>query len=238
MCTVIDVLGVNKKLNGRTVLQDVSLRIEQGEKVALIGPNGAGKTTLIRIILGLLRPDTGKVRVFGVDPYKETDIFLRPRIGVVLEKDVLWPYVTVSKALALNTRIFGLQDEFLVNSMISLFSLEKWLSYPIGNCSKGTVRRLSNVLALLNSPQLLVLDEPMSGLDPEWRIKLRNTISSLQTSSVLLSSHELHELRLMTQKIVVISEGKIKAKWITSEFKSDSEIEQKYLEVISSKEGP
>ena len=165
---VIEITGINKIIGAKKVINDVSLSINKGQVFALLGPNGAGKTTLIRIILGLLKPDKGSVRLFGekLTDQSRTDLLLR--IGVQNDGN-LYENLSVKENLALWGEIYGLGQGTIKNRIDDLkkmFHLEEYIDMTVGNLSKGNRQKVMLARAMFHSPDVLILDEPTTGLDP------------------------------------------------------------------------
>ncbi len=209
---VISLRNVSKRFGNKKVLNNVSFEVNKGEIVSLIGPNGAGKTTSIRIILGLLVPDSGNVCVYGNNPLsRESSI---RKISAVLEKDVLWDKLTGIENISVASYLWGLRREEAIEKAVEyakLFKLEKSLKYPVFSYSKGMKRKLSVILSLVKDPALLVLDEPNSGIDTESRIDIRETLLAFKKNggTILVTSHDLEEMEKLADRVLIINKGQI-----------------------------
>jgi ABC-2 type transport system ATP-binding protein len=191
---------------GRLIaVTDVDLVVESGEVVGLLGANGAGKTTLIRLLLGLLRPSAGRVRLFGAAPSRQT----RQRLGYVPQGLGLWDDLTVRESLAFSARAFGGSPGFEPGLDTELAAVRDQL---VRDLPLGFKRRLAFVAALSHEPELLVLDEPTSGVDALARARLWDTIrsSAEDGTGVLVSTHTMDEAE-QCDRLVVMSVGRVVA---------------------------
>ena len=199
---------VSKRYGGVTALSDVSLTLRPGEVLALLGPNGAGKTTALSLLLGLLRPDTGTVRLFGRPPHETAS---RKRIGVMLQLSGVPETLTVAEHLALFAAYYPHplpRGEVLERT--GLVGLERRL---YGKLSGGQKGRLHLALALIGNPDLLFLDEPTTGLDVGSRRALWQSVREVaaQGKTVLLTTHNLEEADALANRIVVLNGGRVVA---------------------------
>jgi len=198
-------------------LRGISFDLFPGEAFAILGHNGAGKTTSIRLLLGLLKPDSGSVIVFGRDPYPEdqTNRVLRRAVGVVQEEDRLYLAMSAEENLLFWLSLYGVpanQQKELVSSGLELVGLEQKARVKVGTFSKGMRRRLAIARALVLKPQLLILDEPTVGLDPQARVEVRNLLETLvhqQGLTLLMTSHDLDEVEKLCERVLVINEGQV-----------------------------
>lgn len=210
---VIEITGINKIIGAKKVINDVSLSINKGQVFALLGPNGAGKTTLIRIILGLLKPDKGSVRLFGekLTDQSRTDLLLR--IGVQNDGN-LYENLSVKENLALWGEIYGLGQGTIKNRIDDLkkmFHLEEYIDMTVGNLSKGNRQKVMLARAMFHSPDVLILDEPTTGLDPAAIDEFYQFIKKLKKDGVtiIMSTHYLYGMDDVVDSIGVIFEGNL-----------------------------
>jgi ABC-2 type transport system ATP-binding protein len=199
---------VSKRLGGRLVLEDLSLDLRPGEVTALLGPNGAGKTTSVGVLTGRLGADSGKATIFGLDPSRPA---ARARMGVMLQSAGLPDVLTVRELVTLQSGYYRQPRE--VAGTIALAGLEGLESRRAGTLSGGQSRRLLYALAICGEPDLLVLDEPTTGLDHEARRSLWATVrdEADHGAAVLLTTHYLEEADALADRIVVIDAGRIVA---------------------------
>ncbi len=196
---------------GRVTAADrVSLQVPRGTVYGFLGPNGAGKTTTIRLLLGLLRADAGQIEVFGQD-LRCFRLPLLRRIGALVETPSLYPHLTGRENLEVVRRLSG-GDRPQIARVLSIVNLEGAADRLVGHYSLGMKQRLGLAMALLNAPDLLILDEPTNGLDPAGIREMRNLICQLAQEdglTIFLSSHLLAEVEQMATYIGIINEGRL-----------------------------
>ena len=185
-----------------------------GGVVGLLGPNGAGKSTLIKMITGLLRPSRGRVRVFGADPWRSPEA--RARVGYCPEHEGVYPELTALETVATFAELSGLaRDEARAAAAASLdrLGMSEAAGRRVAGFSKGMLQRTKLAQALVHDPDLVVLDEPLTGVDPVGRAEITETIRALgrDGKTVLVSSHVLHEVEAVTEEILVIYHGQVLA---------------------------
>ncbi len=199
---------------GRTVAVDgLSLEIEAGEIFGLLGPNGAGKTTTLKMMVGLLRPDRGSVRLFGLPP---SDPAARARLGFLPENPYFYDYLTAEEFLDFYGRLKGLAGRDRrerVRKTLARVGMDRDRNRPLRKCSKGMIQRLGLAQAVLAEPELVILDEPMSGLDPRGRREVRDLILSLRESgrTVFFSSHILQDAELICDRVAILDHGRVRS---------------------------
>ena len=205
---VVVVDGLTKRFGVRRGVSNVSFEIMPGEVFGFLGPNGAGKSTTIRLLLGLYRPDAGRMQVFGLDPIGD-GVAVRRRVGYLPGELALYPRLTGRQHLDRFAHVRGLSDLGLRDELVERFSAE--LDRPVRALSKGNRQKIGLVLAFMHRPDLLVLDEPTSGLDPllqdEFQNLIRETVADGRT--VFLSSHELDEVQRLVDRLAIIKDGSI-----------------------------
>lgn len=207
----IVVEGLGRSFGSVAAVRAVSFEARPGAVTALIGPNGSGKTTLMLMLATLLRPDTGSIRIGGVDPVAEPQL-VRPLIGWMPDALGSWANLTVHSALAMTHRMYGhdraAADE-RARQLIELVDLTALAGRPTRVLSRGQKQKLSLARALTNDPRVLLLDEPASGLDPVARIELRELLLRLagEGRTILISSHVLSELDEVATEAVYLDHG-------------------------------
>jgi ABC-2 type transport system ATP-binding protein len=195
---------------GVPVLDGVSFTMNEGEVVGLLGRNGAGKTTLIRIAMGLLYPQEGSVRVFGISP-TEDPVAVKQRIGYVSEDQILPPGSTVAELIDFHRYLFPRWDDILKRDLLERFGLSIYAK--IKRLSKGQARQVALLCAICHRPDLLLLDEPGGGLDPAARREfLEASIQLLnrEGSAILFSSHHMSDVERLGGRVVLLDEGKVR----------------------------
>lgn len=206
----LEIINVSKSFGKKKVVDNVNITVYPGEICGFLGPNGAGKTTTIKMVLGLLSIDSGKIKVCGYDVKKNFEKAME-NIGAIVENPDLYGYMSAIDNLKLYARIRGINKD-RINEVIKLVDLEKNAKEKVGKYSLGMKQRIGLALTLLHNPKVLILDEPTNGLDPAGIKKLRDIlkeISHKENVAILVSSHILSEMELMCDKVTVIDSGKI-----------------------------
>jgi ABC-2 type transport system ATP-binding protein len=209
---MIESEGLTKRFGGRTVLHDVSFRCEPGTVTGFLGPNGAGKTTTMRLLCGLSRPDAGRATVLG-GPYQELPNPGR-RVGILLDAGAQHGGRRGREALAVSAQLLGVEDA-RVDALIERVGLDSHAARKrVKQYSLGMRQRLGIAHALLGDPEVLILDEPANGLDPEGMRWMRELLRDFadRGGTVLLSSHLLREVEAVADQLVIIGGGRIVAR--------------------------
>jgi ABC-2 type transport system ATP-binding protein len=195
---------------GVPVLNDVSFSMEAGEVVGLLGRNAAGKTTLIHIAIGMLFPQAGTVRLFGLSPTTDP-VAVKRRIGYVAEDQILPPSSNIPELIALHRKLFPTWDTSLEKELLDRFGLAG-NTQKIKQFSKGQARQAALICAVCHRPELLILDEPASGLDPAARREFLETSIQLlnrEGSAILFSSHHMGDVERLGGRVVLLDQGKV-----------------------------
>lgn len=221
---VVDVRELRKAFGDHQAVAGLSLHIARGECFGLLGPNGAGKSTTLKLLLGLLPPDSGVVHVLGM-PVPQRAREARLRIGVVPQTDALDPDFTVAENLFVYGRYFGMssaQCRARIDYLLDWSGLRAKRDAKIAELSGGMKRRLTLARALINDPEVLFLDEPTTGLDPRTRLDLWQIIRDLvkDGASILLTTQYLEEADELADSITVIDHGKVIAEGTSDQLKS------------------
>jgi ABC-2 type transport system ATP-binding protein len=219
MSSAVTVDGLTKSYNGLQALRGVSFEIAQGEIFGLLGPNGAGKTTTVEILEGYRERDGGAVTVLGEDP-SSAGLDWRERIGVVLQSSSFYDSLTVAENLALFAGYYTSPRP--IGEIVDLVGLEEKRDTLVRSLSGGQRRRLDLGLALVGDPELVFLDEPTTGFDPEARRRAWQTIASLRDlgKTILLTTHYLEEAERLSDRVAVVRDGEIVALGPPSELTS------------------
>ena len=204
----IEVSGLHKAYGNLEAVRGVDFSIEEGEVFGLLGPNGAGKTTTVEILEGYRKRDAGEVRVLGHDPERPGPDF-RERIGVVLQQSEMWPNLTVRETHTIFAGYYRAPRD--VDEVIALVGLQEKANARVKSLSGGQKRRLDLGLALVGDPDLVFLDEPTTGFDPQARRAAWEMIRSLRSlgKTVLLTTHYLDEAEQLADRVAVLREGQI-----------------------------
>ncbi|MBQ2067846.1 MAG: ATP-binding cassette domain-containing protein [Paludibacteraceae bacterium] len=211
---MIQIAHINKSFGTQQVLKDVSLEIPAGQVLGLLGPNGAGKSTLMKILIGLWKADSGSVSV-------------PPRIGYLPENNPLYEEMYVTEYLQFMASLTA-NANANANALIDRVGLTPEKHKHIRELSKGYRQRVGLAQALLGDPQLLILDEPTTGLDPNQLVEIRALIRSLgKDRTVILSTHIMQEVREMCDRVVILDRGEIKADQPINEIK---DLEQLFID--------
>jgi ABC-2 type transport system ATP-binding protein len=209
---MIEVRDVTKRFGTTVALDSVSFRLNEGEVLGFLGPNGAGKSTAMKIITTFLAPDTGDVKVAGIDVL-EQPLAVRGKIGYMPENVPLYLDMSVQEYLTFVGRARGLEGARLTERLdwcVEACGLKTEFKKPIQELSKGYRQRTGLAQALIHDPEILILDEPTSGLDPLQIMEIRDLIKSLAGhKTIIFSTHILQEVSPVTDRVVVINEGQI-----------------------------
>ena len=202
--------NLEKKIKDKLIVQDISFSIDKGEIVGLIGPNGAGKTTIIKLILGLVKITKGNVFINGHNIEKD---FVKAieNVGAIVENPDLYMYLSGYDNLKLTANNYKNITKERINEVIKIVGLENRIKDKVSTYSLGMRQRLGIAEAIINSPELLILDEPTNGLDVEGIIEIRNLIKNLSKNeiAILISSHNLSEIGNICNRIIAVKNGKI-----------------------------
>ena len=214
--------NVTKSYDKQQALTDVSFTLNKGEIVGFLGPNGAGKSTLMKIITCYLQQDSGKVQVCNLD-IQEQDLQVKAKIGYLPEHNPLYTDMYVKEYLSFVGGIYKVEN---LNNRIAEIIIQIGLipeqSKKIGELSKGYRQRVGLAAALLHNPEVLILDEPTTGLDPNQLVEIRNLIKDVgKDKTVLLSTHIMQEVDKMCNRVIIISKGKIVDDQLISNFQNN-----------------
>jgi heme exporter protein A len=211
MAAALEVEALTKRFGGTLALDSVTFSIESGQTVALLGPNGAGKSTLMRVCATLLRPNHGKVRLFGQDASSDA-AGVRKRLGLLSHETFLYPDLTATENLLFHARIFGVaQPAARVAAMIERMDLLGWAHRPLRALSRGAQQRCALARVLLHDPELLFLDEPFTGLDLNAAAVLGDLLANVRSRgvTVIMSTHDLARCFESCSSALVLSRGRI-----------------------------
>jgi ABC-2 type transport system ATP-binding protein len=218
---VIETDNLSREYGNLVAVDGINLKVPRGSVYGFLGPNGAGKTTTIRMLLGLIRPTKGQIRLFG-EPLKRNPLSLLRRIGALVEIPSLYPHLTGYENLEVTRRLVGAKRK-QIERVLSIVRLERDAHRRVREYSHGMRQRLALALALLNEPDLLILDEPTNGLDPAGIREMRELVHSFPEQygvTVFLSSHLLSEVEQVATHIGIINKGHLLFQGTLSELKA------------------
>ena len=220
----------------QTVLDDVSFKVGKGRTVGFIGPNGAGKTTTLHILLGFIAPDSGTATLLGQDTSSASS---RSEIGYLSEHPECYKYMTGREYLELTAKLFRISKgdrKQRIDQLLDEVDLSAHANKRIATYSRGMLQRIGLAQALINDPELLILDEPTNGLDPFGRMKIRQLIEQLKArgKTIFFSSHELSEIETVCDEIIMIANGRIIRQGSVAELIGDKRnLEHYFLDALS-----
>src|SRR6266852_6977309 len=209
----IEAVNLSKRYGSFLALSNLSLKIEGAKCVGFLGPNGAGKTTTLKIFTDLIRASEGKALINGVDVHAEKKKALDP-CGTLIETPEIYPALTPREALSMIGEIRGIpknQRSSRISEVLQEVKMEEWLDKKVGKFSKGMKQRINIAAALLSEPQIVLLDEPTTGLDPRGQAEVRDIVKTLKKSDrlVFMSSHLLNEVAEICDEVAIIDHGKL-----------------------------
>lgn len=208
---VIEVNNLSKHYRDLKAVDSISFSVNEGEIYGFLGQNGAGKSTTIRMLLTLVQPTAGNIRIFGLDLRTHRKQILT-KVGAIIEKPDLYKYLTARENLSIFARLSGMRpssDQLL--EMLEMVGLKDRVNSKIKTYSQGMKQRLGIAVALINDPKLIILDEPTNGLDPQGIADMRNLILRLSKEfgkTILISSHLLNEIEMIADRMLIIDKGK------------------------------
>ncbi len=226
----ITIEKVNKFYGEQQALADVSFSLKKGEVVGFLGPNGAGKSTLMKIITCYLQQDSGKVQVCKLDTLEE-DLQVKSRIGYLPENNPLYTDMYIKEYLSFVGDLYKISNlKMRVDEIIQQTGLTPEQGKKISQLSKGYKQRVGLAAALIHNPDILILDEPTTGLDPNQLVEIRNLIKEVgKDKTVLLSTHIMQEVDKICNRLIIINQGKIVDDQLISHFtKNNIDLEEHF----------
>jgi ABC-2 type transport system ATP-binding protein len=224
---IIEVKNLSKHFGKIKAVEDVSFDVYKGDVFGFLGPNGAGKSTTIRVMLSLITPTSGEISLFGKS-LNANRSFILSKIGCIVEKPDFYHYLSAQKNLEIFARISGSHvSRIRIHEMIEFVGLKGREKDKVGSFSHGMKQRLGIAQALLHDPELIILDEPTTGLDPKGIIDIRNLILQLKNErnkTIVLSSHILSEIELIANRMVILNKGKSVAQGSVTELLNEQEL--------------
>lgn len=232
---ILETNDLRKQYKDFKALNGLTMHVPKGSIYGFVGKNGAGKTTLIRLISGLQTPTSGDFKIYGIS-YKDNNISnARKKMGAVVETPSIFHDLTAYENIRMQYDILGIKDYSTINDLLKLVGLENTGKKMAKNFSLGMRQRLGIAVALCGSPEFLVLDEPINGLDPEGIVEMRKLIKKLNKErniTILISSHILDELSRVATHYGFIADGKIIKEMSAEEFEKDS---KKSINIVTDK---
>lgn len=215
-------------------LSELNLEVMEGEVFGYLGPNGAGKTTTFKILMGFIRPSGGEAWIFGksiADPAS------REKVGFLPERPYFYDHLTAEELLRMHARLIGMpkkEAEHKINQLLTIVGLEGFRETRIRRFSRGMLQRMGIAQALINDPELVLLDEPMSGLDPIGRKWMRELILKLKSEgkTVIYSSHILSDVKAICDRIAILVKGKLLGVGRIEELLGDGDIEEAFARKV------
>lgn len=207
----IEIIGLTKVYQNGRGIWDLNLEVDQGDIFGFLGPNGAGKTTAMKIMAGLMRPDSGDVKIFG-SSISQDYVHAMKHMGCIIETAESYPYLTAYDNLKLFSRFYPEVDHRRIEESLEITGMLKYKNEKSGKFSLGMKQRLGIAAAILSKPKVLLLDEPLNGLDVEGMLDMRNLIKRLskeEGTTFFISSHLIHDVELTCTKIGVVYGGKL-----------------------------
>lgn len=224
---IVEVKKLAKHYGKFIAVEDVSFDVYRGDVFGFLGPNGAGKSTTLRTILSLIKPTSGELKLFGCNLLTSRNFILR-KIGCIVEKPDFYKYLSAEKNIELFARLSGIEvNKSKIHEIIEFVGLKGREKDKLSGFSHGMKQRLGIAQTLIHDPELIILDEPTTGLDPQGIIDIRNLILQLKNErnkTVLLSSHILSEIELIANRMIIINKGKTIVQGSVSELLNAQEL--------------
>ena len=236
MHKIIETNNLTKKYGDEKVVDKIYINVKRGEIYGFLGRNGAGKTTTISMLLGLIKPTGGSIKIFGKD-FQNNKKEILERIGSTIEFSGFYKNLTAVDNLKINARLIGIKKKDAIKEALSIVGLVEEKNKKVGNYSLGMKQRLGIARAILHDPELLILDEPTNGLDPVGIKEIRKLINSLAENkqiTIFMSSHILSEVQQLATKVGVVHEGKLIEE---VDFEKLRKNNRKYIEIDVSNDG-
>lgn len=231
MSTILEISKLSKSYGRKKAVQDISFSIQQGEIFGLLGPNGSGKTTTLGMILGLLKPNNGNVKMFGSEDLDQGKL----RVGALIESTNYYPDLSATANLKIVCHIKGISSEVIPN-LLKRVGLEDEAKSKVKTFSLGMKQRMMVASALIGDPEFIILDEPTNGMDPQGIIFIRNLIKDLSAEgkTVLIASHLLGEMEKVCTHVAIMQKGKFLNKGTLSELLAEhNSLEEYFLSATS-----
>jgi len=234
---ILELDNITKLYKNNRGVSNISLDIYKGDVFGFLGPNGAGKTSAMKIITGLMKPDSGDVRIFGHSISNEYEKAMY-RVGAIVETAESFPYLTAYENLLQIARYYDIDAKKRIDEVLELTGISKYKNEKAEKFSLGMKQRLGIAAALLSDPELVILDEPLNGLDVNGMVEMRNIIKGLaeeKQTTFFISSHLIHDIELTCNRVGIIYDGKIlKVDTMENVHKDFSSLENYFLSEVNS----
>ncbi len=233
---IIECNNVSKKIGRKQILNNISFDVSRGDILAFIGPNGAGKTTTIKLMLGLQKISNGTITINGYDVKKDFINAIR-KVGAIVENPDMYMYLSGYDNLKMAAKLCKTYNKENIDNIVKKIGLGKRINDKVSKYSLGMRQRLGIGMSLVNNPNVLILDEPTNGLDPEGIKDLRNLLKSLakEGMAIFISSHNLAELESFCNKVIIIQNGVVLEEKDVNDFKKISQDHQYVIKVNDTK---
>ncbi len=209
--SVLEVRNLIKNFGEKRIINDISFNVDEGEIVGLLGPNGAGKTTIMKLIVGLLLPSGGEIKICGFDVQNEVEDALK-YVGAIVENPDMYRELSGKTNLIMASSMYGNVTKEMIDNIIKFVGLQNRINEKLKHYSLGMKQRLGLAAAIVHKPKLIILDEPTNGLDPIGIRDLRRILKKIaheDGSAVIVSSHMMTEMELLCDRVIMIDNGKI-----------------------------
>lgn len=228
---IIEVKGLTKKFRSITAVDNLEVNVYRGDVFGFLGPNGAGKSTTIRMLLSLIEPTSGTIKLFGKS-IKDSRNNILKRVGAIVEKPDFYLYLTAYKNLEILGKLSGVENNSKkVMEMLELVGLEKRAHSKVKTYSHGMKQRLGLAQALLHDPELIILDEPTTGLDPQGIKDIRDLLNHLskdKQKTIFLSSHILNEVEAIASRMIIINNGQTQIEGRVNELLNEDKLKVRF----------
>jgi ABC-2 type transport system ATP-binding protein len=208
---VLEIIGLTKMYKNKRGITDINLDIYKGDIFGFLGPNGAGKTTAMKVMTGLMKPDSGDVKIFGHSILTDYELAMK-KTGCIVETAESYSFMTAYENLRQFSRYYPDVDDKRIDEVLEIVGIFKYKNEKARNFSLGMKQRLGIAAAILSRPELVILDEPLNGLDVEGMVEMRKLIKRLsdtEKTTFFISSHLIHDVELTCNKIGIIYDGKL-----------------------------
>lgn len=233
---MIELINLTKKFGNFTAVENLSLSVSKGEIFGFLGPNGAGKTTTLKMLTGLMIPSNGTAKISGYDIQKEP-IKAKQAVGFIPDRPYIYEKLTGSEFLEFIARIYKIDPSFFykrIDELLDLFELTQWKNELVESYSHGMKQKLVMASALIHNPSVLIIDEPMVGLDPKSAKLVKEIFKNLARKgvAVLISTHSMELVEMVCNRIAIINHGKLIALGTMDELKNQAKSSTSHLEDI------